>query len=336
MTGMPLQLGITIVAMLSSVAAILWVRRFALRARMLDLPGQRRNHTHPTPRGGGLGVVAGALLPLPLVWLADAHSGLALLGYGLGATLIAVAGWLDDRRGLAATIRLAVQMLAASLFLIAMQGRSFEAAAPLAWVCAWLLLVGLSNVWNFMDGINGIAGSQAVLVAGALAVIGQPPLPWSAVALALAVASAAFLPFNFPSARIFLGDVGSAPLGFMIAALLTAAVADGRLPWPMALVLVSAFGIDSALTLGRRIVHGKRWWRAHREHTYQWLVRAGLPHWRVTALYGSWTVASIVIAAMTPAGRAALVTAVLWLLLGVMSWIALRRWVLRQVERKPR
>jgi UDP-N-acetylmuramyl pentapeptide phosphotransferase/UDP-N-acetylglucosamine-1-phosphate transferase len=336
MTDMPLQFSVTIVAMLSSVATILWVRRFALRTRMLDLPGQRRNHAHPTPRGGGLGVVTGALLPLPLVCLAGSESGLALLGYALGATLIAVAGWVDDRRGLAASIRLAVQMLAASVFLISMQGLSFEAVAPLVWVGAWLLLVGLSNVWNFMDGINGIAGSQAMLVAGALTVVGQPPLPWSAAALAVAVASAAFLPFNLPSARIFLGDVGSATLGFMIAALLAVAVADGRLPWPMALVLVSAFGIDSALTLGRRIVHGKPWWRAHREHTYQWLVRAGLPHWRVTVLYGTWTVASIVIAAMTPAGGAALAAAVLWLSLGVMGWIALRRWVLRQVERKPR
>jgi len=337
MTSVPQWLaGVAFFALLVSVLTTCWVRRFALRTRMLDLPGKRRNHASPTPRGGGVGVLAGALLPLPLLYGHGAPVDRVVLGYIAGAMLLALAGWIDDRRGLSARIRLLVQMAAASVFVALLRGQFADAASPVALVGAWLLLVGLSNAWNFMDGINGIAASQTLLVAAALALLWYPQLPWAAMAVTLAVASAAFLPFNLPGARIFLGDVGSTTMGFMVAALLCLAVATGRLQWPMALVLVSAFGIDSALTLAQRILRGRRWWCAHREHTYQWLVRAGLPHWRVSALYALWTVASMALVAMAPAGALGLATAIAWLLLGGVCWTLSRTWVLRRVQRKPR
>lgn len=331
-----LLMGVALAALLVSAIAVDRMRVFALRAQMLDLPGQRRNHAQPTPRGGGVGVVAGALLPLSLLLSHTTWAGSLLTVYVLAVLMVALVGWIDDRRGVSAAIRLCVQMVAATLFVVTLWHVQGEALASFAVVGVWLLVVGLANAWNFMDGINGIAASQAVLVAAVLAVMWYPVLPWSMAAVALAAACAAFVPFNLPHARIFLGDVGSVPIGFMLAALIGISVAAGRLQWPMALVLVSAFGIDSALTLGQRIVRGKRWWRAHREHTYQWLVRAGLPHWQVTALYGGWTLASIALIQVAPTGMPGLLLAALWLSVGMVCWALLRTWVLHAVERKPR
>lgn len=332
----PLLIGVALAALLVSAVTVGYMRVFALRAQMLDLPGRRRNHARPTPRGGGVGVLAGALLPLFWLLPQAPSAGAVVVAYAMAALMIALVGWIDDRRGLSAAIRLLVQMAAATLFVTALWQAHGEAMTPFAAVGVWLLLVGLGNAWNFMDGINGIAASQAVLVAFALALMWFPQLPWTLVAVALGAACIAFLPFNLPHARIFLGDVGSAPIGFMLGALIGVSVAAGRLQWPMALVLVSAFGIDSALTLGQRIVRGKRWWCPHREHSYQWLVRAGLPHWQVTALYGLWTLACIVLIRVAPAGMPGLLIAALWLLVGTACWVLLRRWVLHEVERKPR
>lgn len=332
------QLLIAAVAVATAAWVTHWVRRYALHTHMLDLPGQRRNHSQPTPRGGGVGVLSGALLPIPVLLLSGQaiSGGLWLGAYVSGAVLVALVGWLDDRRGLSAAIRLFVHMLAATLVVLAIQAQFQAEVSGLALLAMWVLLVALCNIWNFMDGINGIAGSQATLVAGALALLLYPQQPWSATALALACASAAFLPFNLPRARIFLGDVGSATMGFMLAALMAVAIASGRLQWPMALVLVSAFVIDGVLTLGWRVVRGKRWWQAHREHTYQWLVRSGLAHWQVTALYGVWTLAAIALLALAPRDKWAMPAALGWLFFGAACWIGTRRWVLHRVERKPR
>lgn len=313
-----------------------WVRRYALRTQMVDLPGQRRNHSQPTPRGGGIGVLAGALLPLALLLGPGFAVDPWLSAFVSGALLVALVGWLDDRRGLSAAIRLCAHILAATLVVIAIRVQFQADVSALALVGMWLLLVGLCNVWNFMDGINGIAGSQTALVAGALAWSLWPQQSWCAAALALAFASTSFLPFNLPNARIFLGDVGSATMGFMLAALMAVALASARLSWSLALVLVSAFVIDAALTLGWRIVRGRRWWLAHREHTYQWLVRSGLAHWQVTMLYVAWTSVAIALMAIEPRREWAMFATTGWFFFGAACWIGARRWVLHRVERKPR
>src|SRR3546814_69812 len=178
-----------------------------------------------------------------------------------------------------------------------------------------------------MDGINGIAGSQAALVALALAMLAGDS-GWRLGALLLAAACIGFLPFNLPRARVFLGDVGSGAIGFMLAALMVQAVASTALHWPMALVLVSAFAVDSALTLGKRIVQRKAWWLPHREHSYQWLVRAGFPHWQVTLGYAVWTLLALAYVRLAPLGDGVLAAAI-WLLATVLIWFWLRAQVRR-------
>lgn len=262
-------------------------RRYALRRDLLDHPGRRRSHSVPTPRGGGLGIaVVCTLGGLWLAWIAPA-SRPALLAFAVGIALIAGIGALDDHRPQSARLRLSVHVLAAALYVFALLGWPPAAADWGVWLLAVFALVGLVNIWNFMDGIDGLAASQALLVAAALALVttgGRAML-----AVLLAGAAAGFLPFNTPRARIFLGDVGSGALGFALGALLLAGVAQQRLHWSGALLLISAFGLDAGLTLLKRVVQGRSWWRAHREHLYQWLVRRGRSHARVTLAYAGWT-----------------------------------------------
>lgn len=321
----------SLTALLASMLVTAAVRRVALQRNMLDLPGRRRSHTLPTPRGGGVGVLAGALLPLlALAWWYRALDA-AMIAYVAGAAMVAAVGWRDDVGGVAAIYRLAVHAAAAALFVLALHRAGGMAASPVFAFVAGFAIVSLINIWNFMDGINGIASSQAALLALALALLlGNGT--WMLAALFLAIACLGFLPFNMPSARVFLGDVGSGSIGFMVAALLTQAVASSALRWPLALLLVSAFAVDSALTLGKRVVQGKAWWRPHREHTYQWLVRAGYPHWQVTLAYFIWSVLAVAWVIALPYG-ADVVPVALWLLATALIWIALRAHARRKLRR---
>ena len=264
---------------------------YARRARLFDRPGRRRSHLAPTPRGGGVGPVLawiaalaaiGALAPLP-------HA----LALGGGTVLVAAIGALDDHRPLPAWPRLLVHALAAGWLVLAARGMPADAVQALIAVVSVLLLVAVLNFWNFMDGIDGLAGTQSIFVALALAVAlswaGHHGLALAAAALAAAVSG--FLPFNLVPggrARIFLGDVGSAALGFAIGGLSLLAWTDAGIPAALPLLLASAFLVDAGLTLAWRIAARRRWYTAHREHLYQWLVRRQLPHARVVALFLAW------------------------------------------------
>jgi UDP-N-acetylmuramyl pentapeptide phosphotransferase/UDP-N-acetylglucosamine-1-phosphate transferase len=267
-------------------AAGTWLaRRYALRRKLVDQPGERRSHQVPTPRGGGIGIVIALLLSLG--WLAfdqPAHLQI-LLSIALGIALVAAIGWIDDHHPLSPWPRLLVQTLAA---LLLAWGIHAEGGGALAMVGAIAVAMVLSNVWNFMDGIDGLAASQALLAALAYALLAGPgAIGW--LGLCLAAACLGFLPFNLPRARIFLGDVGSGALGYALAALAawTALGQGGRTP--LLVLPVSAFLIDASLTLGTRIGTGQRWWLPHAEHAYQhWARRAG-GHGRVTLAYAAWT-----------------------------------------------
>lgn len=330
----PIVAALAGLALLISAVATATARRIALGRNMLDLPGRRRSHAEPTPRGGGIGVLAGALLPLLLSqWWLGTSNGL-MMAYVVAAVAVAAVGWLDDVRGVAPLPRLLVHALAAALFVFVLQRSNDYPFGPADWVLAWFAIVSLINIWNFMDGINGIASSQAMLVALALALLVGGDV-WTLAAVFLALACLGFLPFNLPRARVFLGDVGSGAIGFMLAALLVQAVASTALHWPMALVLVSAFAVDSALTLGKRIIQRKAWWLPHREHSYQWLVRAGYPHWQVTLGYAVWTLLALAYVRISPSGNGVVLAAV-WLLATALIWFWLRAQVRRKLQRKMR
>jgi len=262
-------------------------RRYAIARSMLDQPGARRSHSLPTPRGGGVGIVAamvGAGLLLVAGGRIDATPGLAFVASLL---MVAGVGWWDDHRDLSAAFRLLVHLAAGAVAALGVLGVPAGMAEVLALALATLWLAGMLNAWNFMDGINGIASGQAVVVGLALWLVpGMLSAGWALLAMVLAVACAAFLPFNLPRARIFLGDVGSGAIGFSIGVLLlTAAAASPPASWPLVLLLCVVFLVDAGATLAGRVVAGRRWWRPHREHAYQWAVRRGCSHFQVASAY---------------------------------------------------
>jgi UDP-N-acetylmuramyl pentapeptide phosphotransferase/UDP-N-acetylglucosamine-1-phosphate transferase len=263
----------------------------------LDVPNQRSSHTRPTPSGGGLVIVGGFLTGLTL-WLATGPSPLSprAMGWLAGALLVAGASFVDDLHPLPAVPRLLTHALGAVvLTVVGVQDRELPLllALPLAFV--WIVLV--TNIYNFMDGIDGLAASQAIVAGAAMAIAGIAvgnPLVATGAGL-LAAASAGFVFYNLPPARLFMGDVGSTFLGFSFAGLTllgNLGVGGGRLPVVFGVAILAPFLFDSLLTLARRIVRGERWYAAHRSHYYQRLVQGGLTHAQVTGLYACLAVAA--------------------------------------------
>lgn len=300
-------------------------RQYALRTALIDEPGERRSHVAPTPRGGGIAMVIAVMVAIiALAWREPAQR-LLLAVFGVGFGLVALIGWIDDHRPLSARLRLCTHIAAAALFSCAF------GALTGAWSWAWLgfgLMVVLTNVWNFMDGIDGIATTQALLVAASLAVVA--PGPWSALALALCGACIGFLPFNWPRARIFMGDVGSGALGFALGALVLVACTRLIEVRPVVNVLwllpLSAFLVDASLTLARRLVRRERWWTAHAQHAYQVWARAR-GHVRVTLAYAGWTVGSVVLAFALRDTRPVfmLASVMAWYTAAAFAWLVLQK-----------
>jgi len=307
---------------LTVLAAIgTWLARgYALRRQLLDHPGDRRSHQVATPRGGGMAIVF-ALLAAGLwamEWSPSARPWLA--GVMAGLALVAGIGWWDDHRPLSARLRLAVHAVA-SLWL----GWLVWRASGEAWMGALTALaaVVLINVWNFMDGINGLAASQAALAAAAFAC--WLPEPWSWAGWALAAGCLGFLPFNFPRARIFLGDGGSGALGYALAALFGLCLARGGSPWSLWLPL-GTFLVDAGFTLAARMLSGQRWWEPHAQHVYQALARR-FGHAVVTLAYACFGIVAIVLffrlQEVQPRWEAA--GSIVWLLAASAIWLLLRK-----------
>lgn len=279
---------IPIIAILAGVfswALIGRARTVLLRHRLLDHPNERSSHTQATPRGAGLGLLV-ALLPawLALTFLIPPQSGAGEVARWLipgSALLLAAVSFLDDIRGLSQLTRLlvqagpviaAVQFLPGSVFQ-GLIGPFFDTVlAAIAWL--WFI-----NLFNFMDGIDGIAGVEVIAIGIAIYAIGAAFMPIAASygqGLAIAAAMAGFLVWNWHPARIFLGDVGSIPLGFLLGWLLLDLAASGL--WQAALILPLYYLADASLTLARRLLRGAAVWQAHREHCYQVAVQRGRSH----------------------------------------------------------
>lgn len=302
-------------------ALLTWAARgYALRRQLMDQPGERRSHSVATPRGGGIAIVISLLVTAGVAMWAWPEATPSLLVASLGLVLVAGIGWWDDHKPLPAMRRLLVHFIAAALLagLVKVNGGS--------WLLSTLVLLftaSLINIWNFMDGINGIAASQAVVAMLGLA----PVLPWpySLAAVALGLACLGFLPFNFPRARIFMGDVGSGALGYAVAAVLALASVRTDINWILLLVPVSPFLVDAGFTLLARIISGQRWMEPHTQHVYQRAVQAGASHPQVTGMYFALGLFSITVfnvcSNLQPRWEAAVAIAwftalsVLWLLL---------------------
>ena len=257
--------------------------RILRRRAILDHPVERSSHAVPTPTGGGIAVVASIIV----IWLAAALMAPALPPERVLVVLAATAAlaglsWLDDLRGVAVGLRLAVQALAVALGLLTLppQLMVFQGLVP-PWAdlalsgLAWLWFV---NLYNFMDGIDGISGAESAAIGGGIVLLAAF-VPLSDLALPAALVAAAalgFLYWNWSPARLFLGDVGAVPLGFIIAWLLLSIAARGY--WAPALILPLYYLADATITLGRRTSRGERLWQAHRSHFYQLAAVAGGAH----------------------------------------------------------
>jgi UDP-N-acetylmuramyl pentapeptide phosphotransferase/UDP-N-acetylglucosamine-1-phosphate transferase len=278
------------------------VRVALARSSIIDRPNQRSSHSRPTPRGGGIAI----MLVLLLVVAGD--GGLrrgqpAVLATLLSAAaLLAVVSFVDDLRSLPARLRFGCHGLAAVATLVVLKVTGLRLvvdsggfpwpAMALVWLLGFLWIVGYTNAFNFMDGINGLAAGQAIVTGFGMALLGLvASAQWSVVSppvlLSLVIAGAAlgFMPHNFPKARIFMGDVGSASVGFLLAALVLWIARDYGWWLLIPLGLLHAnFVLDTGVTLARRILRGERWHEAHREHFYQRLIRSGKSHPFVTGL----------------------------------------------------
>lgn len=318
-----------LVAWLAARAAV----AYALRRGLLDQPGQRRSHRIPTPRGGGVGIVLATLVGLPMALSSGTTPWptgvvVALL---VALLLVALAGWWDDHRALPVLPRLLAQLLATLLFGVALMA----AGMPGRWLPV-LLGVGVwsINLHNFMDGIDGLLAQQAVFVGAGLALlaVGAGQAELALAAAGLAAASLGFGCLNWPPARIFMGDVGSGSVGFLIFAF-TAMLwrLAPCLLWP-ALILCSAFVTDAGLTLASRVLRRRRWYAAHREHLYQWLARRVGSHARVDAFYLGWNLliaAPMAWLAWSHPLDGLAVTMTAYLVAGA-SWLLLKRRCLRR------
>lgn len=243
-----------------------------LRARaILDKPNHRSSHARPTPRGGGLAVMAVASTLMAVVAWAAPSAWLALL-VGGGLVLMAL-GWLDDRKGLSARLRLVVQAATVAALLLALPASERLIDVLPLWLERGLIALGwvwFINLYNFMDGIDGITGVETMALGGALGLVAglgylDPAYGWAG--MILAGAALGFLRWNWHPAHIFLGDGGSLPLGFILGGLLLALALAGH--WAAALILPLYYLMDATATLARRISRGHKPWEAHREHAYQ-------------------------------------------------------------------
>lgn len=260
------------------------------RRGLVDQPGARRSHDAPTPRGGGLATMAAILAALALAPLPISHwwpAAIFVVGLGL-------LGWFDDVRDRHPMVRLGIQVVltGGAVWLVGGVGAvtflGVPVALPLLWsVLAWIAVIWLTNLHNFMDGADGLAAMQGVwsglMLGGLLLTSGQDTA--GTLGLALAGAMAGFLVWNRPPARIFMGDAGSMALGAAVAFMALVGAASGTVSIWLSFIVTSVFVVDATATLVMRVGRGQRWYTPHRQHAYQRLIAVGWGHGRVLLLY---------------------------------------------------
>lgn len=270
---------------------------WARRRNYLDVPNHRSSHVVATPRIGGIALVLGVLSGMLSLHLFEGGVGTGVANVLAGAVAIALLGLVDDFQHLSALVRLAIQTAVAGAVVMTSGDATLPGlASPLAGVLTVVWLVTMTNAFNFMDGIDGIAGAQALvagsgwLLVGLLA--GLPDV--AALGLLLGAASAGFLLHNWHPAKVFMGDAGSGFFGFLFAAVPLTAPAGAPSLWICAALLMWPFLADTAVTLVRRASRGENVLSAHRSHFYQRLVLAGRSHGAVALLYAGLALVGVI------------------------------------------
>ena len=273
----------------SAVIAASFVATWALipflRTRaILDYPNSRSSHTSPTPKGGGLALVTVVLV----VWVStglymDSNT---FLTWTLPIVALILAGlsWVDDLHSLPPLVRLSVHIIAVSIVLLIrpMPEVFFQGLLPdtLDTLLAGIIWVWFINLFNFMDGIDGITSIETIIIGIGIALIGESPI--NLLGGFLAAGALGFLRWNWHPAKVFMGDVGSIPLGFLIGWLLLNMAGDGQ--WAVAMILPAYYVADATITLIVRAFKGEKIWHAHRQHFYQQAIQRGLSHANVTIM----------------------------------------------------
>ena len=265
------------------------MRDYALAKNLMDIPNVRSSHAIPTPRGGGLAIVA-VLLLSGLLTLFIPQAPFQILACLLLSTLaFAVLGWQDDKHDLPAATRFLVQLLIAAitsgwLFWSALPAWSFSSAVIIILPLSILWIAWMANLYNFMDGIDGLSAVESLTLGATtsywFAMSGATSI--AIICIAVAGAAVGFLHWNWSPAKIFMGDVGSLALGafFAIIAIIGTAALD--IPFLAFLILYAVYLTDSGVTLLNRMIRGEKWWQAHRSHFYQRAVQSGLSHAQVS------------------------------------------------------
>lgn len=312
------------------------MRSYAIRKNILDIPVDRSSHTIPTPRGGGVAIVLAFCILLVAAYLAEAvplDTALALLLPGL---LTAIVGFLDDHGHIRAGVRLFFHFLSAASALYFLSGFPGIVIGGYGIQLGWagilfglFFLVWMLNLYNFMDGINGIAGCQAItfglqsLIVIALSTTATLPLDTMLCLGLLAGSSAGFLLWNYPKAKIFMGDAGSGFLGMTIGILVLIVTRENNNLFFAEIILLGVFIVDATLTLIRRILRGKKPYEAHASHTYQILSRRFGSHTPVTAasvLISIFWLMPFSLAAATAKIDGLFALAIAWAPLVVVAW----------------
>lgn len=275
-------------------AGLTWaVRTYAISSGLLDNPNARSSHAQPTASGGGLAIVATTLIGTCLV---VAHGGVEVtvaVAMCVGGAGVAALGYFDDRKGLSVRGRIAVHIMAAALVLwIFSSNYGVNAAFPILHASLAVVVIALAIVWsinlyNFMDGIDGLAASQGAFVTGTSALFALIAGGDQGMVVSLLLSAGAclgFLFWNRPPAKIFMGDVGSGFLGFWLPVLALLLHLENTVSIWTSVVLNSLFVSDATTTLLRRVFRGKRWYEAHRSHAYQHLARRWKSHGKITCL----------------------------------------------------
>lgn len=287
---------LTLIAIAFLISALLtyYFSRPQTALYLVDEPNARSLHRYPVPVSGGIAFLIGFMIA---VTIASQFYPLPsqLIGIGLSGLMIAVISFVDDYRSLAPGYRLVVHFLAAILLLwqgnlwitqFILPEKLWEISPLLQTVISLLFIVWMINLYNFMDGMDGFAGGMALFGFGTLAALSAhtPHIFFMIINLLIASSVTGFLLFNFPPARIFMGDTGASTLGFLAAAMSLWGSQQGIFPLWIALLLFSPFIVDATLTLLQRLLQGEKVWLAHKNHYYQRLVELGWGH-RYTVLW---------------------------------------------------
>lgn len=260
--------------------------RLAKKSNRIAQPGERQSHQRATPTGGGLGLIFAIVMTTLGLQMFFSLPGFWWQNMLPGILLLTIIGWRDDRISVSATVRLAVQLIV-SLWMIGFGWSGFSIYDMGLLVIAVVACIWMMNLYNFMDGSNGMAGFQGVFAGLVMALLfqtgGQQAM--ALIALAVAAACAGFLPLNFPQARVFMGDVASVPLGFIFASFIIYGIAVDVLSLPVSILVMSVFIVDATLTLLTRVIRKEQWYTAHAQHVYQRLIAHGWSHWQVLVVY---------------------------------------------------